>query len=64
MKEIEEAIIFYESHLLEEIVEECKAETNDEKVYVGMLIEKYKESSNYTHHKELNTKTKNKDKLK
>jgi len=63
MKELEEAIIFYESHLLEEMVERCKAETNDEKIYVSMLIEKYKESSNYIP-KELNTKTKNKDKPK
>lgn len=63
MKELEEAIIFYESQLPEDIVEECKGETNDRGNYVMMLIEKYKETSNDTHN-ELNIRTKNKDKLK
>ena len=51
MNEREEGIIFYESQLSKELVEKCKAETKDEIDYVTMLIEKYKDTSNYNHNK-------------
>ena len=56
MSERDEAIRFYESQLSRETVEECKAETwneEDDKRYVGLLIDKYKCSSN-DNHNELN----------
>ena len=37
---ISESIRFYESHLSEEAIAECRKQTN-EKDYVGMLIEEY-----------------------
>ncbi len=46
-----EGIIFYESQLSKEIVEECKEETKDEMGYVTMLIEKYKDTPNCDHNK-------------
>jgi bacterioferritin (cytochrome b1) len=51
MKDLEEAIIFYESQLPKEIVEKCKAETQDKMSHVDMLIEKYKGIPNYNHNK-------------
>lgn len=63
MNGLEEGIIFYESHLPEEIIKECKEETNDKMGYVERLIEKYKENSNDIHD-EFNIRTKNKDKSK
>jgi len=51
MNERKEGIIFYESQLSKEMVEKCKAETQDEMSYVTMLIEKYKDTPNYNHNK-------------
>lgn len=51
MNERKEGIIFYESQLSKEIVEKCKTETPDEMSYVTMLIEKYKDTTNYNHNK-------------
>jgi len=51
MNERKEGIIFYESQLSKEIVEKCKTETKDEIGYVTMLVERYKDASNYNHNK-------------
>ncbi|MBA7617047.1 hypothetical protein ES703_24352 [subsurface metagenome] len=51
MNERKEGIIFYESQLSKEIVEKCKTETKNEIGYVTMLIERYKDTSNYNHNK-------------